>query len=113
MLRNHSCWRCGNKYVTANPTSVCCDHCLHTQLAKVDLKSPQAELKTPDISERDELAKEIFKLLTVDLVKAAMESPKSAQAFHSIMEANCRTAFLHADIYMEQKSKCLNKSQSN
>lgn len=113
MLRNHSCWRCGNKYVTANPTSVCCDHCLHTQLAEIDLKSPQAELKTPDNTERDELAKEIFKLLTVDLTKAAMENPTAADNFRRIMENNCRVAFLHADIYMEQKSKCLNKSQSN
>lgn len=67
----------------------------------------------PNLKERDEVAKEIFKLLSVDLVKAAHFNEEISKNFQSIAEANCRAAFLHADLFMEQKSKCQNKSQSN
>lgn len=118
MLRNHSCRKCGNTYVTANPFSVYCDICVLTRLGELELKSPPPEPKAvtevgTSNAERDEIAKEIFKILTIDLVKAAMESPKTANAFRTIMEANCKTAFMHADLFMEQKNKCPNKSESN
>ena len=104
------CSECLNRFIVplgqAIHTNGLCPMCVTKGLSH----KPPAKRNT---SERDELAKEIFKLLTVDLSKAAMENPTAAANFRSIMEANCRTAFLHADIYMEQKSKCPNKSQSN
>lgn len=113
MLTRHFCSKCGKDYVPSSSVSAYCYTCVLTNLGELELRPLPSKLKTPDNTERDELAKEIFKLLTVDLAKAAMENPIAAANFRNIMEANCRTAFLHADTYMEQKSKCQNKSQSN
>lgn len=76
--------------------------CPMCELINTPLKPP-AKRNANNNSERDEIAKEIFKILTIDLVKSAMESPKTANAFRTIMEANCKTAFMHADLFMEQR----------
>lgn len=61
MLRNHSCSRCGDSYVTANPTSVCCNHCVLTQLVELDLKSPPPPIPAEGLSDDVKLlAREIY-----------------------------------------------------
>jgi len=117
MTRVHRCVICSRKYDTINPTSQLCGFCVEEadrrRAAARERIQPPDKKNASNNSERDEVAKEIFKLLSVDLVKAAHFNEEISKNFQSIAEANCRAAFLHADLFMEQKNKCQNKSQSN
>jgi len=106
MLRKHKCFGCSRVFET-NKKSKICDECneyaSNKRLESVEEIVKNTQLSKSDSSELNELAKEIFKLLTIDLIKAAMERPDIAKNLKKISEANCDLAFRHAELYMEKK----------